>query len=740
MKTYFGYLFRTLVKRSSIWIVFAIYWLYALVILIIVPAVTHISPLTLWSTDVISLQGMFVVIISVVIGVVVVFAFRASIEDETELVIVSKPIKRWKLNVVKFSWTLIAALFLAFVTSIIALFTLCFGQYDAVNNTAGMRYDKLPALIGSIWLGTVVTSLIFAAFGIMVSMVGNKIQILVTLIATSIVFSVYATISTFVLTPLYKQMQGKIGNKLASIKTINQKGDDVSYAYTFNEPNDDLYDLYKQYPQTGNQIYQYFNFQAQQSGLYNAFDVNDLQLNLSSAPFGASAQYKTTIESKDDNLLNYLEQMYQDRNKDENKNNYLLMMPFTDAVLRADESGKYQLRETDNLKLMLMGPKTDALFAMKYAGAKPDSIYVSNSTKLLDFFPARWLTMSDLYVSEDFEKDVFEKITKNLFTKETTYTPLEGEEKHLPYRNINGDWNMVSGPTQTLKDLWNEQQQIMQDYFGMCYQFMKDNSSKYDLKYDNEQHINDSMAKIWVALIKHFSSIYWFQVIGQIIEYYQKLDTSLANYKFKDYINCNDGGDSGVLNNISSVAESYKKFSTFEYAFMNPSQLKISNPYNEGDIIFDGTVDFNLMQLTRMCMAYASPCVFTQDAMTSTVTQALTAYNNIGNEIFAGAYAHIDKMDPETILPIKSQWVDTEGWWFDFTSSNYGKGQRVTYNTIAANTIDIKRYSNGFGLENMYRYETTPYIDNNVSIIVWTTVSLILIIISGIVYQRSDIK
>ena len=207
MRTYFSYLFRTLIKRSSIWIVFSIYWLYAIVLLLIVPAVTHISPLTLWSTDLISLQGLFVVIISVVSGVLVVFAFRASIEDETELVIVSKPIKRWKLNLVKFTWVFIASIFLALITSLICLLTILFGPYDSVNNSGGMRFDKIPALVGSIWLGTIVTSFIFSSFGILVSMIGNKIQILITLVATSIVLMVYSLIGSFVLTPLSKQMQ-----------------------------------------------------------------------------------------------------------------------------------------------------------------------------------------------------------------------------------------------------------------------------------------------------------------------------------------------------------------------------------------------------------------------------------------------------------------------------------------------------------------------------------------------------
>ena len=719
MRTYFSYLFRTLVKRSSNWIVFSIYWLYALVILIIVQATTHISPLTLWSTDMISLQGMFVVILSVVIGVVVVFAFRASIEDETELIIVSKPIKRWKLNLVKFAWTLIAALFLAFVTSVIALFTMCFGQYDAVNNPSGMRFDKMAALIGSIWLGTVVASLIFGAFGILVSMIGNKIQVLVTLIATAIVFSVYATIATFVLTPLYKQMQGKIGNKLASFKTISQSGNNTSYAYTFNEPNDDLYDLYLQYPQTGTQVYQYFNFQAQLSGLYNAFDVNDLTTNLQSTPFGASAQYNTSIESKDDNLLNYLVYMYENRN--EHKDDALLLMPYTNSVLKADDAegvDKYNIKETDDLRLMLVGPQTDALYAMKYAGAKPDSVYVSNSSKLLSFFPARWLSMKDLYVSEDFEKAVFNEITKELFTGKST-TLINNK-----YRDINGSWDMVDNPSSVWE--WYRQQQIFQDYFGLCYKLMTDHD-EFNLQHDTEQHINDSMAKIWVAMTKQFTSIYWFQVVDQIISYFKdtlqvKDPNTGADYSFKQYINCNDAG---ALKDTYGVDEKYKNFSTFEYAFVVPT-LEIKNPYTDEVVVAKADSDINVMKLTRMCMGYASTCIFKQNTMTSTITQALTTYNNIGNETFAGAYANITQ-DKER--EIKPETADTDGWGFDYGDNTYGKGKDAIYDAIAAATINIKQYANNYGLANMYHYRSIPFINNNVSIIVWTSVSIILIII-----------
>ena len=310
MKTYFSYLYRTLIKRASIWIVFGIYWLCNIVILLIVPGVTKISPITLWSTDIVSLQGLFVLIVSVVSAVVVVFTFRASIEDETELVIVSKPLKRWKINLVKFIWVLIAAVFLALVTSVISLFTMCFGKYDPVTNAAGMMFDKMPALIGSICLGTIIVSLIYDSFGILVSMVGNKVQILVAIITTTIVLTVYNTISDFILTPLNAKMESKIGSKLTSFKAIDSEGNSYSYAYTYNQPNDDLYSLYEENSQLGNQIFEYFNFLAQQANLYQAFDVNDLKTNLGSMPFGAKAAYKTTIKSKDDTMSAYLQNEY----------------------------------------------------------------------------------------------------------------------------------------------------------------------------------------------------------------------------------------------------------------------------------------------------------------------------------------------------------------------------------------------------------------------------------------------
>ncbi|MCF0227360.1 MAG: hypothetical protein HUJ52_00895 [Malacoplasma sp.] len=606
------------------------------------------------------------------------------------------------------------------------MLTILFGPYDSVNNSGGMRFDKIPALVGSIWLGTIVTSFIFSSFGILVSMIGNKIQILITLVATSIVLMVYSLIGSFVLTPLSKQMQGQIGNKLSSFKVINQSGKASAYANTFNQPNDDLYDLYLQYPQIGNQIYQYFNFQQQQAGLYNAFDVNDLELNLGSMPFGESASYQTNIKSKDANLLNYLQALYDAKDPD----NFNLAMPFTNVVLENNND----MLVNDSLKLIVIGPKTDVLFAMKYAGSKPNSIYISNSSKMLGYFPSHWLSMEDMIVSKDeatekaFEKDVFENITKKLFEDEAEYKDATGTSKKY-YRDITGDWEMISEQTQD----WKNQQQIFQEYFKLCYNLLKDN--EYGIPYESEQDMNDSIGKIQSVILKQLCGIYWNQVVNQIITYYKnaKIQSPKGEeYSFKQYINCDDVG---VLKNIPSSRLDTSKCTSFQYAFTIPG-IKVYNPFNANEVINVGD-DFTLLKLSRMFMGYTSACLFATSSGGTVIKQIIGAYSTIGNDTFAGAYAHAKKLTSSyEYTP-----TDTDDWGFDYSSnSTYGKGSSVIFNAMVANAIDIKQCANSFGLANMYNYSTTPYIDNTTAIIIWTIVGMIMVVTAAIIYQRSDIK
>ena len=107
MRAYFSYLRSILLTKTSLWIVTSINWLFTLIVLIIVPVCVELAPMNIWNFEQISLQGMYIIINSAICAFLVIYIFRSGIEDQTELIIMSKPIKRSKIILAKFIWVLI---------------------------------------------------------------------------------------------------------------------------------------------------------------------------------------------------------------------------------------------------------------------------------------------------------------------------------------------------------------------------------------------------------------------------------------------------------------------------------------------------------------------------------------------------------------------------------------------------------------------------------------------------------
>ena len=219
------------------------------------------------------------------------------------------------------------------------------------------------------------------------------------------------------------------------------------------------------------------------------------------------------------------------------------------------------------------------------------------------------------------------------------------------------------------------------------------------------------------ALTKQFCLIYWDQIIDQV---------------------CNDL-DIDFITYISNADPDEDNKTSFVKGFTSAEKLKINNPYT-GDPILNGSGQeegkCNWPQVLRMAFWYSSICNFVPTTGISLDGVNIGAYSSLGkdNTIFAGSYAHIKNFGTQ-------KYKDTDGWGFDYTDSNYSNSTSMIYNAMAGNIIDTEQnVHTDWGIDNMYKYEVNPFVTINVSIVLWVTVSLILVLTAAVMYQRADIK
>ncbi len=500
MFSYFRYLGKCVWTKAAIWVSFGICWLYTLVLLIIVPAVTSVSPITLWTTDLVNLQSIYIIILSVICGLLVVYIFRIHIENETELIILSKPIKRYKISIAKFLWVILSACVLAIGLTIIAIFTLCFGKYNSTTNPSGMNYDKILPLIGSLWLATLIISLIFDAVGILISSFASRIQIMVTLVGSSVIITTYDLLINLVAPDLLDNINNKVGDTLNTYKFINSDGTNLSYAYLENQPASDLYDVYTETYSKANKIEQYINICKHFSNLYSSFDLNDLDKTLSSKNFGDSVIYDTIV-NQNNTFLNNFSKLY-DKLINGESDSIPLCLPYFDTVIYGD-STTFNVDDISNSGLFFYGPSITQLEIISFIDAGPNTIYVSNKSQTLGgIYPAIWLDTNSLQVDESqynqFLSDVEDDLLVDLLS--------------------NNSWLITgAGQNQSKYDEW----------LNEIWSFLQDNASTYNLSIDNESEINTSVAIVEYALIQDFISMYWEQIVPQ---YLQQENISIEEY------------------------------------------------------------------------------------------------------------------------------------------------------------------------------------------------------------------
>ena len=573
MFAYFRYLSKVIFTKVPLWCVVGISYLFTFIFIILIPLIIKVSPLSIWNFDIVNIQATFIIIDAVKSSLLVVYAFRNDIEDGTELIIYSKPLRRTKILISKFIWILLGGLVISMGYVIIALFTYCFGQYDPINNVGGIEFSKVPSLIGSLIIGPFIVNLLFGGIGILISKFGSKLQIVISVTMISIAISVYDIVGSAVLNSIQDNIEAKYGGKINSFssKTSNSKFE--NYAYYNTQPGTDLYYAYKENQDIGNTTYQYLNICKQLSSFYKLFNVDDIDNILETTPFGSSANYTFKISSPENVLLKDFVNNYENFNL----NSYPLLMPFKNSIYSQNESNN---PSNDSFGFIFLGLNSSLLTYLKYIGASSHTVWVSNLTTLFAFVPTTYIIDDELLKTgnaslSEFDADIYKNIT---------FEVLSNEE----YNTIrNTDDKAKSQATQT-------------KFTEMCYNFIKNNAEKYGFDISNLTSINCAFAKLQYSMIRQFSLIYWSQIIGQI---------------------CNNLGVS-VIDYFTNTDDKFNE--SFNY------KINITDPYNSSETASDVN-DVNLNTVLRCFLAYTGAGQLTNTP--TSITNTRFAYSNYGMDL-----------------------------------------------------------------------------------------------------------
>lgn len=266
---FYSYLMFNVSKKKSVWVVNGLVWLFYALILFIIPGPLKVNPLYIWTNSMFNFNLMTIIFLSIYCAVLAVCIFNEPREDGSELVIFSKPIKRWKIINAKFCCFLSFVAINFLVDMIMPLFCMCFGKYDTVTNPNGFEFEKLGSLELSIFMGVLITCLFFGSIAILISMKGNKPVIMTSTICISIVFDLISMILPLITKSPAKEVQDRNGIEITTANYYNKEKNRVK---CFMTADDGLIDETIKLDKTTNE---WNNLAQKESGLnvVNAIDV-----------------------------------------------------------------------------------------------------------------------------------------------------------------------------------------------------------------------------------------------------------------------------------------------------------------------------------------------------------------------------------------------------------------------------------------------------------------------------------
>lgn len=225
MLNYFQFITTNLFRKWSFYLTTLIYFILELLLLFLVPAIADAS-----IPNILFYNGLWMLLVftgGVNSGIIAIHLFRASIDDGTELLIISKPLRRSQII-----WSKIILLII--VAILISIIALLFGLLSGVTwQSAGMFH-----LIGvGMFLGTFVTFMFFSAITVLSSLYLKKLGAILTTVGLGAIMMLYALIVSLVSTTPVATFKNK-GYSIQSTALVKENP-----KTTNNKLNDNLLNL-----------------------------------------------------------------------------------------------------------------------------------------------------------------------------------------------------------------------------------------------------------------------------------------------------------------------------------------------------------------------------------------------------------------------------------------------------------------------------------------------------------------
>jgi len=188
--TYYKFLFFNTLKRKGVWITWLLYLLTVTAFIIILPVASTLSVYQLWSNTTVAICQAFVgLAVAIFTAVLSVNIFKDVNEDGTDLIIISKPISRFRI---------VASKFLIFFTLCIIVNLTAVAVTSLTFFIPNLEKKFYWGLVLSMFIGNLVTFGLYGSIAILLSTRFVKAGIIVCNVIVAIVLFVYQILCVFV--------------------------------------------------------------------------------------------------------------------------------------------------------------------------------------------------------------------------------------------------------------------------------------------------------------------------------------------------------------------------------------------------------------------------------------------------------------------------------------------------------------------------------------------------------------
>lgn len=185
---FFRFTWKLLLKKTSLYIAIIAYFILVLTFSLIVPQLSGSNPIVIISNPIMSMFLLFgMAVVSCFIAVEI---FRTSIDDGTELLVVSKPLSRREIVFVKLTVFIVSIL-------IVSLISAAIGTTSFIS-TNSYLYDNINIVIG-LFLGSFIVGIIFGSLATIISIFAKKVIAMLLTIAIAFALMVWSLLSSFVI-------------------------------------------------------------------------------------------------------------------------------------------------------------------------------------------------------------------------------------------------------------------------------------------------------------------------------------------------------------------------------------------------------------------------------------------------------------------------------------------------------------------------------------------------------------